>query len=61
MGVTDVVMNFRGQAHEFALAGLKYVTGGFYLFRMPLRMSQLGLDAPPNYPEPTEAQREEFI
>jgi hypothetical protein len=52
---SEARISFRGQTHDFTLGGLKYVTGGLYLFRMPLRMSQLGLDAPPSFAEPESA------
>lgn len=52
MDKSEVVMTFRGRAYPLTLGNLKYVTRGFYLFHMPVRMSALGLDAPPEYPEP---------
>lgn len=55
MDKTTVQMTFRGKAYDFVMSNLKYVTGGFYLFGMPLSMSQLGLDAPPQFPDPSDA------
>lgn len=51
MDKTEVVMRFRGKNYPLALDGLKFVTQGFYLFRMPLRLAELGLEASPSYPD----------
>jgi hypothetical protein len=51
MDKSEVVMTFRNRDYPLALGGLKYVTRGFYLFHMPVRMSTFGLETPPEYPE----------
>jgi hypothetical protein len=53
MDKTKVSMKFRGKDYNFDMGALKYVTSGFYLFAVPLTMSQLGMEAPPQFPEPS--------